>query len=360
MYQENNYEEDNYFSPQCNYPKFEPCEKIYDNDADIFFESEFGYMTMMENGDDKFKGGIIDLIQEEGKRKYYSEINPISRVKTKASESSTQKDEEKSKHLGKKREIENEKLEDEKEEDTKSVGKGDDKKKIIGDIFEIYKEFNKRKTKDKKKKERGKHDKYANDNIVRKIKSKLFNSILIFINSSMIEVEIENPKKNSKKKLFTKPFFLKIEQEIIANINIDFNLNLLNSQLKDIFSYDTSKKVEKNFGSDKNRKLVEKIYEEKIQKKVIEILNMTLYQCMEHFRGTKFYEELSGLEKEYKIVIKELEQKEKEDDEDEVEGEVKEDYIEKFKDLLNTFKEYYENKKKRKPKRKEKTKNLFD
>ena len=73
---------------------------------------------------------------------------------------------------------------------------------------------------------------------------------------------------------------------------------------------------------------------------------MTLYQGLEHFRGTKFYEELSGLEKEYDKVIEELEKKEKEDEE-EVECEAKENYIEKFKDLLNEFKEYFENRNKR-------------
>ena len=347
MYQsENNFHEDNYFVNEF-YPEYEVDDyknNMYDDNLSIFDE---GFNTMMEKGnDDRFVFEEINI--EEKNKKPKTEINPLS--KTRPTDSETKKDEENPKHLGKKRGLENEVKKDENEEDKKSVEEEDNRKIKKGKYFYIYKEFNKGKPKGRKKGynnigEKGKHDKYSNDNIARKIKSKFFSCILNYINSSMIEVEIENPKKKSKTKKF-KPFFLKPEQEIIKNVNIDFNLNLLNLQLKDIFSKDTSKKVEKNFGSDKNRKLVQKIYNEKNQERVIKILNMTLYQCLEHFRGTKFYEELSGLEKEYDNVIKELEKKEKEDEE-EVEGEAKENYIEKFKDLLNEFKEYFENRNKR-------------
>ena len=55
---------------------------------------------------------------------------------------------------------------------------------------------------------------------------------------------------------------------------------------------------------DYNKKLVEKIYEERIQEKTIAILVKTFLECLEHFRGNKFYKELEGLEKEYQNVIK--------------------------------------------------------
>ena len=314
MYQsENNFHEDNYFVNEF-YPEYEVDDyknNMYDDNLSIFDE---GFNTMMEKGnDDRFVFEEINI--EEKNKKPKTEINPLS--KTRPTDSETKKDEENPKHLGKKRVLENEVKKDENEEDKKSVEEEDNRKIKKGKYFYIYKEFNKGKPKGRKKGynnigEKGKHDKYSNDNIARKIKSKFFSCILNYI----------------------------------KNVNIDFNLNLLNLQLKDIFSKDTSKKVEKNFGSDKNRKLVQKIYNEKNQERVIKILNMTLYQCLEHFRGTKFYEELSGLEKEYDKVIEELEKKEKEDEE-EVEGEAKENYIEKFKDLLNEFKEYFENRNKR-------------
>ena len=355
MFQYDENSDDNYFNYEYNYPSslmHDYNDKF--NDNFLYKEEIYGVnlMTMKEN-DDIFKEEDAMNIEEENylKPKCKTEINSV--FPTGASEPRNK--EEEMKYLGKKMEIEIEKKDeikdkDEKEEDVKSGNKNDNIKVIKGDIFEIYKEFKKGNFGRKKKSNavnKGKHDKFSKDNIVRKIKSNLFNSILRFVNSSTIEVEIENPKKNSKKKLYYKPFFLKFEQEIITNINTEFNLNLLKMRLKDIFSNNTSKKVEKNFGTDKNKKLVEKIYEENIQKRTIEILNMTLYQCMEHFRGSKYYQELSGFEKEYKDVIDELEKKEKNDDEDNGE-----EYIKEFKNLLNTFKEYYENKNTRKSRKK--------
>ena len=90
-----------------------------------------------------------------------------------------------------------------------------------------------------------------------------------------------------------------------------------------------------NYGLDHNKKVIEKIYEEQIQKKTIGILERTLLECLEHFRGTKYYEELKGFEEQYKCVIDNM--KENETDE----------YIELFKEFVNRFEEYYGNKKAR-------------
>ena len=216
-----------------------------------------------------------------------------------------------------------------------------------GPIFKIFKEF-KNANKDenliqvgrkRKNEQGGKHDKYCYDNVTRKLKTKLFESILIILNASIKKVQIENPKKYSKKILYAKDFFLKVDQEIIKDINVENNKKLLKTQLKDIFSKNVSKKVER-FGLDYNKKLVEKIYNEKIQEKTIAILDKTFLECLEHFRGSKFYKELEGLENEYKNVIKGLRDI----------GE-SEEYIEIFEDLAKRFEDYYENKKSRNTKK---------
>ena len=190
----------------------------------------------------------------------------------------------------------------------------------------------------RKNSNKGKHTKFSYDNLTRKLKSKLFESILLFLNSSFTKVQIENPRKYSKKILYSKPFFLKINQDIIKDINVDKNKELLNSKLKEIFSNDISKKME-NFGADYNRKIIEKIYKEQIQTKTISILEKTLLECLEYFRGSKYYEELAGFEKEYPIVIKSL-----------IDNGETEEYINIFKELLSRFDIYYENKKSRKKK----------
>ena len=204
-----------------------------------------------------------------------------------------------------------------------------------GLIFKITKKNKKKNFVGRKRKSgMGKHNKYCYDNITRKFKSKLFESILNFLNSSLKKVEIENTRKFSKKKVYSKPVFLKINQEIIKNINVDYNQKLLKSTIKEIFSTNISIKM-KNYGFEHNRKVIEKIYEEKNQTKTIGILERTLLECLKQFRGTNYYEELEGLENQYKIVIENM--KENETDE----------YIQLFEDFMNRFEEYYGNKKAR-------------
>ena len=173
------------------------------------------------------------------------------------------------------------------------------------------------------------HDKYKPDNIVRKIKSKLFESILIILNSSIYD---------KSKNYLSSNIFLKIEQKIIKDTNVISNQNLLKKKLKNIFSNNVSDKF-KNYGLDYNKKLIVKIYKENIQTETIAILERTLLECLEHFRGSKYYPELEGLENEYTNVITKF----KED------GETDE-YINSFKEIINIFEEFYNNKKPRKTK----------
>ena len=155
------------------------------------------------------------------------------------------------------------------------------------------------------------------------------------MNAYTEEIVVENHKKNSKKQKTVKPFFVKIDQKIIKETKVEDNQQLFKNKLKEIFSNDVSKKYE-NLGLDYNKNLIQKMYEENIQKKTIKILERTFLDCLKHFRGSEYYEELAGLEKEYKNVINELRNK----------GETDE-YIEIFEELVGRFEEYYENKKAR-------------
>jgi len=207
-------------------------------------------------------------------------------------------------------------------------------------IFLIYKEEKKaKKGRNKKFHSGGKHNKFSTDNIIRKIKVYLFSVLLSFINVS-IKQESQTVDQNSKEKDYSKIFLVKINQEYIKNINVNLTLKLLDSKLKNVFSKDVSKKV-KSFGLDKNKKLIEEMFAQNKLSKTIQILNMTLYQCLEHFRGTQYYKELAGLEKEFNYVINDLKNK----------GE-NEKYISEFIHLINIFKEFYNQKIPRRPRKK--------
>ena len=331
----------------------------YDNNIDfIHFNEEentlfgeeylndgiFGSQTYMQPNDERLL--FPPNIEDDSNQKCKSELAK-SLVKTapttgprvllnKKREKEEEKGEEKKEE---KKEEKGEEKEEEKEEDKepKSDKEKASEKKV--DIFKISKEKNRDVSKGRKKKYKnpGKHNKFCLDNIMRRIKTNLFDTLLRFINASIKEEEIEICEKNIKKKISITPILLKPTQEIIRSINIEFNLNLLEAKLKTIFSQDTSKKVE-NYGLDKNKKLIEKIYNEKKQKKTIEILNMTLNQCLEQINGRKTYKELEGLENEFKKVIENLKKIESEE------------YVSQFVELVNSYREYFDDKKPRQTK----------
>lgn len=213
---------------------------------------------------------------------------------------------------------------------TKFTTKQKEKKDLI---FGIEKIKNNKKVLGRKRKKdnniennKAKHNKYSIDNITRKINNKLFDSILNILNLSLNE-ERENE------------IFIKIEQKTIININVNYIKNLLKTKLKYIFSKNISKKYI-NYGLDHNKNLINKIYSENVYKKTISILEKTLFESLEHFRGSNYYPELAGLEKYYENLIKSFR----------INGET-EKYINDFQKIAKTFEVIYNNKKARKRER---------
>ena len=193
-----------------------------------------------------------------------------------------------------------------------------------------------------KKRQSENHTKFAFDNVVRKIKSKLFGALLIILNKSLEKDQNPNSKQDSKEKKgeVKTECFLKPDQKIIIQTNVEENKKLLDSKLRDIFSQKVSTKAKnysKQYQLDYNKNFIEKIKNDETRKKTNDILDMTFLQCMEHFRGSKRYEALNGLEKEYENVIKEMRDEK--------------DYMESFVEQLNKFEIMYSQKKARKSKK---------
>ena len=196
-------------------------------------------------------------------------------------------------------------------------------------IFEITKIKNKKNKTGKKSKCIKKHDKFASDNVVRKIKRILFETLIRFINDS-IKTYKNNKSNQNVEKMETTPFLVKINQKTISDTSKKSNIELIDSSLQDIFSRDVSVKM-KNYGIDKNRKTIQEIIKNN-QKRTMEILNMTLEQCFDHLTGKCFYNELAGLE--FDNIINELKNK----------GETDEFYIQSFTEEFNQFVNKYRNK----------------
>ena len=185
--------------------------------------------------------------------------------------------------------------------------------------------------------QKGKHNKFCYDNITRKLKGLLINNyILNFVNTIIKEGEksksIKKREKNNKLEENKISVLVKINQEIIENIDREYNLNLLNLELKEIYSNNITPKI-KNLKKDYNKKLIDKIYLNNKNKKAINIFNKALNQYINHLTNKEFYPELQGLENEYKNIINQLKDS----------GETDE-YIELFIDLFGRFEEFYKNK----------------
>ena len=161
------------------------------------------------------------------------------------------------------------------------------------------------------------HTKYADDNILRKLKVKFFKKLVNYINGIILS-------KYSKRIKVLKP----LKGEVSQNNNIKFNIKLINSKLKDIFSsYEINGKF-KLFEKDCNKNIVNSIYAENITE-LIEILEMTFIEVFDIFRNANETEKLNGFEKLDK-VLNEMKLKEN-----------NEEYIIKFKEMAFNFEKFY-------------------
>ena len=161
------------------------------------------------------------------------------------------------------------------------------------------------------------HTKFSSDNIRRKIKVKFFNKTINYINR-IILVKYKN-KINTLKK---------IGKDVSQNNGINYNKILIKLKLKDIFMNNPINDKFKLLQKDYNQKVINKIYEEKIQE-LIDILEMTFLEVFSIFRNINETEKLKGLEK-IDTVLNELELNEENTE-----------YIKKFNDVVQNFENYY-------------------
>jgi hypothetical protein len=187
----------------------------------------------------------------------------------------------------------------------------------------------------------GDHNEYSEDNMLRKFKIYNIETFRTKINSELKTTPVfieNNGKKYEAKKL------LKINQEFAKNITVNEARNFLNNKIKTIFSVDISD-LYKNYPKNYNKLVIEKLYEEN-KTNVTCILEKSGLECIKYFRKDKdaFSNEenscLSGIEKRYERLPKDLRKK----------G-FKDDYIKKFFEIIKDFENIIEKKSPRKPRK---------
>ena len=160
--------------------------------------------------------------------------------------------------------------------------------------------------------EKAKHTKFNEDNIMRKIKTFSFQYILRLLNDSLID-------KNKE--------FYPLETELNENLKKDFNMELLDRTILDI--YKNSKLNERHkFRGEANKNLIEKILEENVELKTIKILSMTFRDIIEQIKA-----------KDSLIILEEIRKKESRKKKNT--PKIIDSYLEKLKALLSDYEGWF-------------------
>lgn len=143
-----------------------------------------------------------------------------------------------------------------------------------------------------KKRRRSQNAKFTVDSLIRKVKHRLIENLKSFINGKIAE-KYNN---NIGKGVFIKKLLL-MSQKIKKDSSVDFNKDLLNKSLGDIFSENISTKIT-NYPLDHNKSLIQSLVNENnndIRNYFHNLLKLTFLDALKHFRGTHKTEELNGL-----------------------------------------------------------------
>jgi hypothetical protein len=139
------------------------------------------------------------------------------------------------------------------------------------------------------KKKKRIHDKFAKDNIIKKIKSTLLNYLFNFIN-----LVIYNRYNGNIGHDVLKKQLLKIDKtEMLPSKN---NKVLLNKTLKEIFSGDFSIIYSKSYNEKHNKDVIDELLNDENKERrdfFNKLFNLTLIDCLNHLRG-KYIEQLHG------------------------------------------------------------------
>ena len=137
--------------------------------------------------------------------------------------------------------------------------------------------------KKKNSNEIGKHNKFSVDNLIRKSKALFHKHFVRFLNGKLKENNIilsaiiDNKKYSSKN-------FLKMKRTQNYEILTSYNLALFDKKMRDYMSEDLSEKCT-NYPTSFHKEAIYKLYEEKKNKDIIDILELKYLDCFKYYRG---------------------------------------------------------------------------
>ena len=133
--------------------------------------------------------------------------------------------------------------------------------------------------------EKGVHNKYSEDNLLRKIKPKLKSELRKLINFKIKE-DLDLSKITFNGNRYKKIEIINIKQDQVIDVDVENNKKLLNTKIKDFFSVERSGNYS-SYPKNYNELLIQKIYEIDKDKKVTCVLEKTFLECLKYFRMDK-------------------------------------------------------------------------
>ena len=139
--------------------------------------------------------------------------------------------------------------------------------------------------------------KYSIDNLIRRTKNVVLNSMLQFDNNVILKTYDYNIGRGINTKIL-----LKNDYSQKRDTKIEFNKNFLYKTQQEIFSEKISKKNKYKFPEDHNKILIENLLEEKdeIKRNIFQSLfSKTFKECIHQICGNEYFECLEGLKQIY-------------------------------------------------------------
>ena len=130
-------------------------------------------------------------------------------------------------------------------------------------------------------------------------------------------------KKKIIKKDITKLYIINNKQAY--NTTINYNNKLLKKKVNEVLSEDVSGKIK--IEHEHNKKIIQKILDDKKYNDIIEIFNLDFLDCINHFYGKKTIDSLKGFEKGYQEKKNSIN-----------------NYKDIFELLVNSYEQYYSDK----------------
>jgi hypothetical protein len=158
------------------------------------------------------------------------------------------------------------------------------------------------------------HDRDSFDNVIKKVKKDFIINCLSFVNKLLDFCLSENKKKalikmvrNSRREPENKNILMDLDYDYINRLQKDFNLELLEMNLKELFSLNISKKYTA-LKQDSNKIIINKILEEEGNNEIINyVFGLRLIDWLNYFTHKTEIEFLDKIENEKKVKFERAE-----------------------------------------------------